>query len=131
MPPQTRTKQFLFDTYALVCLVQDKESYQRFGDALILTTQYNLMELYYAVLRDYDETTAKQVYRRFRPCLVDVPDEVVFTAMKLKLTWKKLNPKRRPSYVDCIGYVMAQSLGVPFVTGDREFSDIEDVEFVK
>lgn len=124
-------ERYLLDTYALVCLVQDKPSYRRFADALILTTHYNLIELYYSILRDYDEPTARKVYEQFRVCLVEVPDSVIFAAMKLKLTWKRLYPKRRPSYVDCIGYAMAQSLGVPFVTGDREFEDIPHVEFVK
>lgn len=33
--------------------------------------------------------------------------------------------------VDCIGYVYAKENGLRFVTGDKEFEGMENVEFVK
>ena len=33
--------------------------------------------------------------------------------------------------VDCIGYMTAKRLGVKFLTGDREFEGMDNVEFVK
>ena len=32
---------------------------------------------------------------------------------------------------DCVGYVVAKRVGVKFLTGDREFKDMPNVEFVK
>ena len=35
------------------------------------------------------------------------------------------------SHVDCIGYILARKFNVKFLTGDREFKGLENVEFVK
>jgi len=124
------SEKYLFDTYALICLIQDRASYRRFADSIIITTQYNLIELYYSVLQEYGETTAKDVYLRYKNCLVSVTDDVIYKAMALRLRMKRKNPKCNLSYVDCIGYECAKSLKIPFVTGDKEFKDMDDVVFV-
>ena len=35
------------------------------------------------------------------------------------------------STIDCVGYSVARRLDMPFLTGDREFSDMEHVKFVR
>jgi predicted nucleic acid-binding protein len=35
------------------------------------------------------------------------------------------------SLIDCVGYSVAESLALPFLTGDREFESMIGVEFVK
>ncbi len=47
------------------------------------------------------------------------------------MAMKKQFKKPRLSYVDCIGYVYAKHNNVPFLTGDREFAKMDNVEFVK
>ncbi len=32
---------------------------------------------------------------------------------------------------DCIGYIFAKQLGIKFLTGDKEFENLDNVEFVK
>ena len=41
------------------------------------------------------------------------------------------NLKKDISMTDCIGYFLAKSLGIKFLTGDKEFENMKDVEFVK
>lgn len=72
------SERYLFDTYALVCLLQDRPNYRRFANSIIFTTQYNLIELYYSVLQDYDEKTAKSVYRQYKKCVISVSDDIIF-----------------------------------------------------
>ena len=122
--------EYFFDTYALICLVQDKESYKRFADSIILTSQFNLVELYYSVLQDFGEKKAKEIYLTFKNCLMEVSDEIIFKAMDFRLKIKKDAPKSNISYIDCIGYECAKASKVKFVTGDKEFKGIENVEFV-
>ena len=86
------TAQYLFDMYALICLMQDKPSYKRFADSIILTTQYNLIELYYSVLHDYNENKARSIYQKLKNCLTDVSDDTIFKAMAFRLKMKR-NPK--------------------------------------
>jgi len=39
--------------------------------------------------------------------------------------------KRKFSLIDCVGYSVAESLAIPFLTGDQEFEDLPNVEYVK
>jgi len=41
------------------------------------------------------------------------------------------NIKKDTSITDCISYFMAKNLGIKFLTGDKEFENLENVEFVK
>ncbi len=47
--------------------------------------------------------------------------------MQFRLKWKD----RKVSIPDCIGYVMAKNLDIKFLTGDKEFEGLDNVEFVK
>lgn len=47
--------------------------------------------------------------------------------MEFRLKWKD----RKVSMTDCISYFQASELGIKFLTGDKEFEDFENVEFVK
>lgn len=57
----------------------------------------------------------------------DIDDEVLKEAVK----FRKNNKKRDLSYADCIGYIYSKLNGIKFLTGDRQFSDMQFVEFVK
>jgi uncharacterized protein len=39
--------------------------------------------------------------------------------------------KRKFSLIDCVGYSVAESLTIPFLTGDKEFEDLPNVVYVK
>ena len=54
-------------------------------------------------------------------------DDVIFEAMKLKLKLKNKNL----SYTDCIGYAYALRNSIKFLTGDRGFERMENVELVR
>ena len=45
--------------------------------------------------------------------------------------FRLLNKKRKLSYVDCLGYILAGMNGAKFLTGDNQFKDLQNVEFVK
>lgn len=38
---------------------------------------------------------------------------------------------KKLSTIDCVGYSVASGLHVPFLTGDREFTDMENVNFIR
>lgn len=58
---------------------------------------------------------------------MDYDQNVIEGASRFKLQYKK----RNLSMTDCIGYILAKKLGIKFLTGDKEFEDMENVEFVK
>lgn len=115
-----------FDTYALVEIAKGNPRYERYLDVeKIILTRLNLIELYYAILRDFGETEAKKHYFFYLPFVRDITDEVVFEAMKFRLGHRKL------SYADCIGYTTARMEGERFLTGDIRFKGLENVEFAR
>ncbi|MBI2670430.1 PIN domain-containing protein [Candidatus Woesearchaeota archaeon] len=116
---------YFFDSYALVELIKINPSYIKYSEEIITITLFNLIELYYAVLRDFNETKAKAIFYRFKECIKEIDDEIIFEAIHLKLKNKNL------SYADCIGYVYSLKNRLVFLTGDKEFKDMENVEFVK
>jgi uncharacterized protein len=38
---------------------------------------------------------------------------------------------KKLSTIDCVGYSVANRLNIPFLTGDREFADMDNVQFVR
>ncbi len=118
---------FFFDTYALVELVKENPAYAPYKEANIVTTQFNLAELYWCVLNDFGESKADHIFEVFRRSMVEVDDDTLKSAVK----FRKDHKKRDLSYTDCIGYLYAKRHELKFLTGDKEFQDLPDVEFVK
>lgn len=119
---------YFFDTYAFYEIIVGNPNYLPFTkDIKIVTTQLNLMELYYQLLSLYDRQTAVQFFKRYEEFVVPINNEIIIEAMD----FRKINYKKNLSYIDCIGYIMAKKMKVLFLTGDRQFEGIENVEFVK
>ena len=116
---------YFFDTYALVEIIEKNPNFVKYFDEVIATSLLNIIELYYAMLRDLGENKAESSYYQFKDCAIEIKDEVIFDAMKLKLKNKQL------SYVDCIGYETASKNNLKFLTGDKAFKNMPNVEFVQ
>jgi predicted nucleic acid-binding protein len=116
-----------FDTYALIEIVRNNPAYVKFLDEIVTTTKFNLVELFYAILSERGELSAREIFTKFKDAETEITDEILFKAMLFRLKNKKLNL----SYADCIGYVFAMQNEMKFLTGDNAFKDMENVEFVK
>lgn len=122
---------FFADTYAIIEILKGNENYKPYADLKLVTTEFNLLELSYALVRDYGKSKALEILSDVRDSLeiVGVKDEDFVNASELRLESKRKG--RNLSLVDCLGYVVAKRLNVKFLTGDEEFKDLENVEFVK
>ena len=121
-------EEFFFDTYALNEIIKGNKDYAKFKSGVaIITTNLNLMELYYGLLLRHDEKNAEKYYGAFKEYVVKVTDETIKQAMKLKKQYKKQNL----SYIDCIGYTISLKRNVKFLTGDKEFKNLTNVEYIK
>lgn len=118
---------YFLDTYALIEIIKGNKNYQKFLDSEFFTSILNLYELYYALLRDYNKQTAKKFFEQFRNNILQIKDEYIFEAS----TFKYKNRKQRLSYADCLGYAIALKYNMKFLTGDKEFKNMENVEFAK
>ena len=118
---------FFCDTYALVEIALGNSGYAKYLNCILVTSEQNLMELYYAFLRDYDEQKAEKYFQFWSDFVVQIPQQTIKNAMKYKLA----NKKEKLSYVDCIGYIFSQENEMKFLTGDQKFEGRICVEFVK
>ena len=121
-------KHFFLDTYAMYELVHNSENYKKYQQGIsIVTSKLNLMELHYGLLRTEGKDSAEYYYDFFLEFCVEFDDAVIKEANEFRLK----NYRRDLSYVDCIGYIIAKSKNIKFLTGDKQFSDLDNVEFVK
>ena len=119
---------YFFDTYALIEIARGRnESYRKYLNADGITTKLNLMELYFAFLREGQQETGRILFKKLSKSCVNADDDVLAKAAEMRLKFIKLDL----SYVDCIGYLISQKLGIPFLTGDSKFRDFPGVEFVR
>ena len=123
-----RMKYFL-DTYALFEIFFGNDKYLKYLDSDVTTTRLNLMEIYYHLLRDYGEKVAEDYYNETTGYSIEFTDMDIKEAMKFRLKMKR--KKKDLSYVDALGYTIANRMNIPFLTGDLAFEDVQDVEFVK
>ena len=121
------TKTYFADTYALIELFKGNPSYQSYLNHFLITTQLNLAEVYYHLLRHHDQQIADPylILCRYGTTQITLPS--IQYGMRFKLQYKKENP----SYIDCIGYALAVEIGIKFLTGDSKFKDKPNVEFVR
>ena len=118
---------YFFDTYALIEIAKNNPNYLNYAGDVVITTIFNLSELYYIILKEFGKERAKIVYHKFKECSDMISDDVIFEAMELRLRLKKKNL----SYTDCIGYVYALKNNLKCLTGDKEFKSMNYVEFVQ
>ncbi|MEK6917980.1 MAG: PIN domain-containing protein [Nanoarchaeota archaeon] len=120
-------KKFFFDTYALFEIIHENKNYIPYLKVGVMTTKLNLMELHYRLLSLYGKEIADTAFKRFLPFSVEFLDDDIKEANQFKL----INKKKKLSYVDCLGYIISRKRNVKFLTGDIQFKDVENVEFVK
>lgn len=119
---------YFFDTYAFWELIEGNPDYDKFTKrVIILTTKLNLMELHYGLLMKYGKQDADRIYDELSPYAIEFDSGIIKKANEFRASMKGHNL----SYVDCIGYTIAQLRGVDFLTGDKEFENLPGVEYVK
>ena len=119
---------YFFDTYALFEIFHENKNYLSYTkNVSIITTKLNITELHYSILRLYGEEKADEAFKFFNEFCIKFDDEIIKLANKFQLS----NYKRNLSYADCIGYTLAKKFNAKFLTGDEQFKEFENVEFVK
>lgn len=123
---------YFLDTWALIEILRDNPAYRRISSAdRFATTRLNLMEMaFWLRVRDMD---AASPYRDFLPHVYTPSDDTMLQAVEFRKAHPEpAKPGRyRFSYVDAIGYTLARELGIPFVTGDRDFRELPGVEYLR
>ena len=119
---------FFWDTYAIIEFLHGNPKFARFIHEPVTITIFNLAEIFWISLNEYDKETAIKIYKKYKNSVVEVDDETLIEAIKFR---KKIYKNKKLSYADAIGYIYSSRNGMGFLTGDKEFEDMENVEFVK
>ncbi|MBI2499830.1 hypothetical protein HYV88_06310 [Candidatus Woesearchaeota archaeon] len=87
----------------------------------------NLLEVHYNINKDFGIIVADSVIEKLKEVVVDININDIKEASKFRFK----NIKKKFSFIDCLGYIMAKNRKYFFVTGDKEFEVMDNVEFVK
>ena len=118
---------YFFDSYALIEIVKGSKLYDRFKDVKPTCIILNLFELHQALLREFNKQTADYWITKFDYILLDISNENIIEASDFRFK----NKAKKLSMTDCLGYVVASKNSLKFLTGDKEFEGMNNVEFVK
>lgn len=116
---------YFFDTYAFFEIIRGNPAYKKYQNAVPITTILNIAELNYGLKKELGKATADNYAIKYSPFVANINTSDVISATDLKLKNKKM------SLADVIGYALANKLNVKFLTGDEQFRNMENVEFVK
>ncbi len=115
------------DTYVLIEIHDENPNFLKYLNQEFIIPEIIMAEFYEIILRNYNEQTANYVLEKFRHFITPVKMEILIKAVK----FRHENKKQNLSFFDCVGYIFALENKMKFVTGDKEFKDKENVEFIK
>jgi len=118
---------YFFDSYAIIETISGNKNYKKYENSIILTTKLNLFEVYYIFLRNLGEKEASFFLDEYYKFIISFNKKTIEKAAKFKLQ----NKKRKLSMTDCIGYILSKEWRIKFLTGDKEFENMDNVEFAK
>ena len=116
---------FFLDTYAMFEFIYGNNDYKKFSKSKFATTIFNIAELSYNLRKEFSKRESDRLARDYSEVIVEVTVDDICNASNTKSKNRKL------SIPDCIGYIVAKRIGAKFLTGDKEFEKMVNVEFVK
>ena len=116
---------FFFDTYAFIEVIRGNPSYKKFENVPVITTIFNIAELNYILKKEMSKEKADEYAEQYNAFVVAVTIEDIKNATDFK------TKNREFSLPDAVGYTVAKKYGAKFLTGDEDFKNMSDVEFVK
>lgn len=119
---------YFYDSYAVIEYLNANPAFiPYFEEHTGMLSLLNILEIYYSVLNDVNQEKADTVLMTILPLQINPTEETIKKAMLFRQKHKKNNL----SYADCLGYQLALEKGIKFLTGDRQFKDIANVEFLQ
>lgn len=118
--------EYFFDTYAIIELIKANPKYESFKERVITTSLMNLAELYYSLLLENKKEIADFILNELNFEILEINQDIILDSSLFRYKNKSLNL----SYVDCIGYILSLKNSLVFLTGDKSFKDLKNVEFI-
>lgn len=116
-----------FDSYAILEFIRGNPSYKKYGEYSLVLNTLNLAEVLYSLFKLEGIKKSKEILNTLNFEFVEISEEIAIEATEYRFK----NRRKKLSYADCIGYITAKKLGFKFLTGDKGFKGMKNVEFVK
>ena len=120
-------KMYFFDTYAIIELAESNPSYDKYRDFEIVTSVLNIGEMYQIILRKKGKEPADNWFMDSNLKLLEITPEIIIDAVQFRHS----NKKNDFSLQDAVGYKLSLKHNLKFLTGDRQFENLPNIEFVK
>ena len=118
---------FFHDSYAIIELMEGNKFYKPYQDFKIITSVLNIGEVYAILLRNEGKNKADEWFRNFNFSLLEILPEDIVNATYFRY----INRKKGISITDALGHTLSLKHKLKFLTGDRQFENLPNVEFVK
>lgn len=118
---------YFFDTYAIIEIINGNESYLKFKEIKVITSVLNIGEVYQIMLRKHSKSAADDWFKNFDFELLEITPDIIIESVY----FRHLNKKNDVSLPDAVGYTISLKHKLKFLTGDRQFEHLQNVEFVK
>ena len=117
---------YFYDSWAILEYLNTGRLAAYFRSTRGVTTWLQVMEVFYALLRDgKPESEARDLVAALQPHVIDFSFEDVLGAMGVRIQMAR--QRRNLSYVDAIGYFIARKRRLQFLTRDPGFRGLPGV----
>ena len=116
-----------FDSYALIEIYKGNKNYEKYKKVKIVTSYAHLYETYYNLRKESGIEEIESFFQHLQKFCISLKFDWIKDATEFRLK----NKKADLSYADCLGYIVAKDLKIKFLTGDRQFKNLPNVEFKK
>lgn len=117
---------YFFDTYAIIESYEGNPQYARFEPHPFNVCALNIGEFYEYLIRTIGRGKAEAMVDSNSFNSLEINKEIIMEAVLFRR-----QHKRKFSWADSIGYMIARKHNLKFLTGDAEFKGFPNVEFVK
>ena len=118
---------YFFDSYAIIELAESSPPYDNYQGIEITTSVLNIGEIYQIILRKHGKEAADKWFKKINFKLLEITPTIIIESVY----FRHMNKENNFSLPDAVGYKLSLKYKLKFLTGDRQFKNMPNVEFVK
>ena len=122
MKDMMNSNAFFCDTYALIEIIGGNKDYKKYENATLVTSEFNLIELYYHFLKNYSRNNAEHYFSHWLNLCVHIPHTAIKSGMEIKLAARVT--KREPKIKGSIPNWAGSEIGYQFLPKSNLFITI-------
>lgn len=117
---------YFFDTYAIIEIMLNNIAYEKYKSFPVKISVLNIAEIYSIILRNKSKDEADKWLGSYNFELLEISPATMTKAVYFRFTHKN-----DISLTDAVGYILSIENNLRFLTGDKQFENMSNVEFVK